>query len=274
MKLSTLILTAAGLAVASAQYGCNVDKVICCVNNYRAKYGLKPLNKDSSICRACQKHSQYMSGRRSLDHSGSGGSSAGTRMRGEGVDVGGWAENIASGQKTEDAVCAAWIKSAGHRRNIVGNYDAVCVARYGDYWTQDFVNYSGSGNAVPVRCSGSAPVSTPHTTTTSPSSGGHVTYRKVLYRKVYSSNGHLYYKYYYKLVPVYTRSYHDASGDDYTDTPKYDYSDVKDVAADYEPEGDYDGTETVEYDDTAPAAEEPHYYKPKCTPKTEPTSGY
>jgi hypothetical protein len=264
MKLTILALTAAGLAVANAQFGCHVEQVICCVNSYRAKYGLKPLNMDTTICRACQKHSQYMAGRGSLDHSGSGGSDAGDRMRREGVKVGGWAENIASGQKTEDAVCAAWIKSPGHRRNIVGNYDAVCVARYGDYWTQDFAKYTGYGNASPVRCNGgSAPVSSAPTpkapTSTAPSSGKTLTYRKVVFRKVVRSNGRLVYRYYYKLVPVYVRTYHDAEGE-YTDTVKpdsYDLTDVQDVADDYEP------TEPYQTDDVE--------YKPKCT-AVEPAS--
>jgi len=303
MKLTTLVLTAAGLAVANAEFGCNVERVICGVHNYRAKYGLKPLNMDSRICRACQKHSQYMASRHSLDHTGSGGSSAGTRMRREGVSVGGWAENIASGQKTEDAVCAAWIKSAGHRRNIVGNYDAVCVARYGDYWTQDFVSYSGGySNASPVRCSGSAPVSNykPPTSTrpistkptftrpisTKPTSTRPTStkptsvsptmgYRKVLYRKLYVSDGRHYYKYYYKYEPIYTHAYHDAEGDHVKDAhydaePTYDLTEVQDVADEYEPEGQYE-TDVVEHTETKP--EESHY-RPKCPPKLEPTAAY
>jgi hypothetical protein len=270
MKLTTLALAVTGFAVANAQFGCNVDKVICCINNYRAKYGLKALNKDTAICRACQQHSQDMSRRHNLDHDGANGSSAGTRMRNQGVSVGAWAENIASGQKTEEAVCAAWIKSPGHRRNIVGDYDAVCVARYGDYWTQDFVNYSGSGGGTPVRCNGgSAPVashtspstgtpptvaSTPSTVTRTPSTVARTpstvtSYRKVLYRKTYVSDGHTVVKYYYKLVPVHTRAYHDAEGDHTHDTP-YDVTDVQDVAEDYEPEDTY---ETA----IEPAADEP-----------------
>jgi hypothetical protein len=277
MKLTTLVLTAAGLAVANAQFGCHVEKVICCVNNYRAKYGLKPLNMDTTICRACQKHSQDMASRHTLDHNGSGGSDAGDRMRSAGVKVGAWAENIASGQKTEEAVCAAWIKSPGHRRNIVGSYDAVCVARYGDYWTQDFAKYTGYGNATPVRCSGSAPVASAPSapTATAPSSGKTLTYRKVVYRKLFRSNGRLFYKYYYKLVPVYTRTYHSAEGDynavDAVKPDSYDTSDVKDVAEDYEPTEPYQ-TDDVEYTATEPTAEEP-VYKPKCS-AVEPAANY
>jgi len=266
MKLSILALTAAGLAVVNAQFGCHVEKVVCCVNNYRARYGLKPLKMDTVICRACQRQSQYMASRHSLSHTGSGGSNAADRMRSAGVPVSSWAENIASGQKTEEAVCAAWIKSPGHRRNIVGNYDAVCVARYGDYWTQDFVGYSGSGSGagVPVRCSGSAPVSSAPTT---PSPGTTLTYRKVLYRRLVRVNGRLYYRYYYKLVPVYVRTFRDASGEyeaPAVEPDSYDLTDVQDIAGDHVPEGSY-LTEDVD-----PASGEP-VHKPKC-PAVEPAS--
>jgi len=266
MKLTTLALAlaAAGLAVTNAQFGCNVERVICCVNNYRAKYGLRALRKDSAVCRACQKHSQYMASRHDLAHTGYGGSDAGDRMRREGVDVGGWAENIASGQKTEDAVCAAWIKSAGHRRNIVGNYESVCVARYGDYWTQDFVNYnSGYGISTAVRCSGSAPVSSTTTTTSTT-----YTYRRVLYRRLISINGSLYYRYYYKLVAV--PVFHDAHGDMVDDSTSddmlpdsFDLTQVEDIASEPENPELYLTTD-VDYTETAPASEPISVYKPKC----------
>jgi len=265
MKLTILALTAAGFAVANAQYGCNVDTVTCCINSYRAKYGLKPLGVDTRICRASLLHSQDMASRHVLDHKGANGNSGGDRMHSQGVNCGAWAENIADGQKTEAAVCAAWIASPGHRRNIVGDYDGVCTARYGDYWTQDFAKYNGQNPSSPVSCNGAAPVSNTNyqqqqqqpPTGTAPAQG--TTYRKVLYRKLLYSNGHYFYQYYYKLIPVYVRSYHDASGD-YTPTPSpqysgqpdsYDLSDVQDVAADYEPSGQYE-TDTVPYSKCTP----------------------
>jgi len=261
MKLTAaLLLAATGFAVANAQYGCDGSRVGCCVNNYRAKYGLKPLGTDPRLCKAALLHSQAMAGANDLQHNSANGQTPGDRMRAQGVQCGGWAENIASGQPTEDAVCAAWIASPGHRRNIVGNYDAVCTARSGSYWTQDFAKYSGGDQSSPIRCNGAAPVSQHPSSYQQPTTSyqqpqqSHpsvtLTYRKVLYRQLLYSNGHYFYKYYYKLVPVYIRSYHDASGN-YTAPAdvapdSYDLADVQDVSADYTPQGQYETT-TVPY---------------------------
>ena len=86
-----------------------------------------------------------MAGIQNLTHTGSGASSPGDRMKAAGYDVsGGWAENIARGYTTADAVMQGWMGSTGHRANILNcslKAIGVGVARSKDgqlYWTQDF----------------------------------------------------------------------------------------------------------------------------------------
>ncbi len=50
-----------------------------------------------------------------------------TRVRRNGVE-GGAAENIARGQPDVDTVMSVWIRSAGHRKNMLGEFDHVGVA--------------------------------------------------------------------------------------------------------------------------------------------------
>ena len=50
------------------------------------------------------------------------------------------AENVAAGYNTAKGVVDGWMRSAGHRRNILGNYTHMGVGEYGGYWVQIFVN--------------------------------------------------------------------------------------------------------------------------------------
>merc|ERR1711963_942203 len=54
-----------------------------------------------------------------FSHPGSDGSSVGVRVSREGYSWRAVAENIAKGQRDAQAVVRAWMRSAGHRRNIL-----------------------------------------------------------------------------------------------------------------------------------------------------------
>ena len=50
-----------------------------------------------------------------------------------------YGENIATGYRTEKEVVKGWIASPGHCKNIMSKlYKEMGVARYGNYWTQEF----------------------------------------------------------------------------------------------------------------------------------------
>ncbi|WP_425256759.1 CAP domain-containing protein [Rubrivivax sp. RP6-9] len=103
-----------------------------------------PLAWNNALAQAALVHSDDMVAGDFFSHTGSDGSSAGTRAAAAGYSAGTWGENIAAGQPTVAAVMQAWMASPGHCANILrASYRDIglaCVAgtgdsRYGTYWT-------------------------------------------------------------------------------------------------------------------------------------------
>ena len=78
-----------------------------------------------------------------FSHTSLDGRSPWDRIEAQGYTAGS-GENIAAGQSTPAAVMDAWMKSTGHRANILNCSSraiGVGIGRggsYGTYWTQDF----------------------------------------------------------------------------------------------------------------------------------------
>ncbi|MCL2420330.1 MAG: CAP domain-containing protein [Defluviitaleaceae bacterium] len=115
-------------------------------NMERARHGLLPLAWDSDLARAALLHSMDMGINRFVSHVGSDGLSFAGRVR-QASPQKIWAgENIAAGINTPERTIEAWMRSPGHRVNIlnenfthmgVGLY--ICEAsRWGVYITQKF----------------------------------------------------------------------------------------------------------------------------------------
>ena len=87
-------------------------------NQHRAQAGCAKVRTDGKLARAARNHSAWMARTGTFSHVGVRGSSFVTRAK-----VAGYAsprsENIAWGQRTGAAVVSAWMKSPGHRANIV-----------------------------------------------------------------------------------------------------------------------------------------------------------
>jgi uncharacterized protein YkwD len=119
------------------------DQVVTLVNVERAKARCAPVHVSASLTRAARAHSADMARYSYFSHTSRDGRSPWQRIRVQGYHYGS-AENIAAGQTTAKAVMAAWMKSAGHRKNILtcsNKAIGVGVARggyYRIYWTQDF----------------------------------------------------------------------------------------------------------------------------------------
>lgn len=121
------------------------DEVLALTNAERAKEGCAALKGNAKLRTAARDFSADMARNNYFSHTGRDGSSPGERMKRAGYDTSrGWAENIASGYRTPQAVMDGWMNSDGHRRNIL-NCDlkslGVGAARVGTgqiYWTQDF----------------------------------------------------------------------------------------------------------------------------------------
>jgi uncharacterized protein YkwD len=125
------------------------DEVIVLVNQERASNGCPALVKNDALTNAAQGHSTDMALNDFFSHTGSDGSSPGTRATRVGYS---WSlgENIAAGQSTPQHAVQDWMNSPGHRANIlncsfsdtgVGYYyranDPGSVT-YRHYWTQMF----------------------------------------------------------------------------------------------------------------------------------------
>jgi uncharacterized protein YkwD len=97
------------------------DAVVGSVNAHRANAGQRRLVVDSRLTSAAQSHANDMANRQVMTHTGSNGSSAGQRIAVYGYGASTWGENVAAGQTTPAEVVDAWMRSAGHRANILGN---------------------------------------------------------------------------------------------------------------------------------------------------------
>lgn len=104
------------------------------LNGERAANGLGSLVPDARLARAAQAHARDMVAQDYFSHEGANGSRFTDRARAAGYSCAA-AENIAFGQRSEQAVLAEWMASPGHRRNILIR-DAVQfgLGREGNMW--------------------------------------------------------------------------------------------------------------------------------------------
>jgi uncharacterized protein YkwD len=121
------------------------DSVLTQTNAARAQAHCAPLRMDPKLLAVARLHSADMAQNNYFNHTSPDGRDPGQRMQAAGYDLsGGWAENIAVGYDSPDAVMQGWLASTGHKENILNcSFKAlgVGVARGADgrlYWTQDF----------------------------------------------------------------------------------------------------------------------------------------
>jgi len=123
------------------------NDVLAATNAERAKAKCTALTMDDRLRTAAQVHSADMASYAYLSHTGHDGSDPVSRMRDAGYTITpaiGWAENVARGYPSVEAVMTAFMASPDHRANILNcsmKTIGVGVARSvaGElYWTQDF----------------------------------------------------------------------------------------------------------------------------------------
>jgi uncharacterized protein YkwD len=130
------------------------DRVLDLANQERASRGLAPLSLSAELQSAARGYAAAMAGGGFFGHDGPDGSTPGSRIEAAGYR--GWtfyAENIAAGQGSPEAVMAAWMNSDGHRKNLldprareigIGHVFAGGT-RFGHFWVQDFGARPGAG---------------------------------------------------------------------------------------------------------------------------------
>ena len=118
--------------------------VLDLVNAQRAGAGCKPLAVNATLVTVARAHSTDMATRGFFSHDNPDGLSPFDRMRRAGYNGSTMGENIAAGYATAAAVMDAWMKSPGHRANILNCRFAeigigyAAGGPYRTYWTQDF----------------------------------------------------------------------------------------------------------------------------------------
>jgi uncharacterized protein YkwD len=123
-------------------------QVLALTNQERTKAGCGPLRTNSALIKAAEAHAADMVDRHYFAHDSLDGRSPFDRMQAAGFKGGSMAENIAVGYSSAAAVVNGWMKSPGHRQNILNcsysmigiGYDSGQVKpEWGNgSWVQDF----------------------------------------------------------------------------------------------------------------------------------------
>ncbi|MGW6708690.1 sigma-70 family RNA polymerase sigma factor [Streptomyces sp. NPDC054956] len=118
-------------------------QVIALVNSERAAAGCGPLKEDAQLRTAAQGHSDDMAARDFFSHTNPDGADPGKRTTAAGYRWSTYGENIAMGQQTPAQVMDSWMKSQGHRENILNcSFKDIGVGIHqgpgGPWWTQNF----------------------------------------------------------------------------------------------------------------------------------------
>ncbi len=123
------------------------DEAISLINTERQKQNLSPVVYSEKLYKASLTHNTMM-----IDCAKKYGNNSCfthtvtllneqtllTRVKAAGYNAQAVAENIAWGYSTSGGIIGAWMASAGHRGNILGNYKDIGCSYVAPYWTCDF----------------------------------------------------------------------------------------------------------------------------------------
>ena len=133
-------------AVGSSAASTYIARVVALTNTQRRMHGCRALTVNATLTRVAQVHTTDMAAHNYFSHYSRNGASPSDRMTAAGYRYSYAAENIAAGQPNADVVMVAWMKSPGHRANILNchltqigvGYSVNPGSTYNTYWTQDF----------------------------------------------------------------------------------------------------------------------------------------
>ncbi|WP_298713734.1 CAP domain-containing protein [Chitinophaga sp.] len=120
------------------------EDILFFVNKFRRTKGLKPLALNSVLSKEARGHSKAMaSGKTGFGHEGFE-----SRIDDISKSIGtvrAAAENVAYGNLSAEAVVDGWIKSPGHRKNMLGDFNLIGIGTAKGkgnivFFTQIFVN--------------------------------------------------------------------------------------------------------------------------------------
>ncbi|WP_019891191.1 CAP domain-containing protein [Streptomyces purpureus] len=119
------------------------QQIVDMVNAERAKSGCGPVTANSKLTKAAQRHSDDMAARDYYAHSTPEGVGPGERITAAGYRWSTYGENIFKSPKDARTAMAGWMKSPGHRDNILNcSFKEIGVGinlrSNGPWWTQNF----------------------------------------------------------------------------------------------------------------------------------------
>jgi|GEM_PF-3266772 Uncharacterized protein with SCP/PR1 domains len=112
------------------------EAILRSINLHRREAGLPELTLNARLSAAAQAHSEWMARERRLEHRGRGNTDPGERIEQAGYRWAVYAENLAQGAATPDEAVGMWLRSPGHRRNLLkADVTQIGVGKAGRYWT-------------------------------------------------------------------------------------------------------------------------------------------
>lgn len=102
-----------------ARSDADTQRMVSLVNAQRATHGLPALRTSGKLARAAQAHACDNAVRVSYSHYGSDGSDLGMRLRRVGYRLSTAAENTGLGFSDPEQLVSYWMKSPGHKANIL-----------------------------------------------------------------------------------------------------------------------------------------------------------
>ena len=112
-------------------------------NKERAKENLPPLKLEAKLSEAALVHAKDMAEHEVMSHDGSDGSTPKQRVVNAGYHFLASGENVARGYDNVSGVMQGWMDSPPHRKNILGDYSEIGLARVDGkdgkpYWCAEF----------------------------------------------------------------------------------------------------------------------------------------
>jgi serralysin len=118
------------------------QQILDLANQQRKAYGLPELSANPKLCEAARSHSTTMATWRRIGHN-IDGKDPGYRIAMTGFAHAGYSENVAAGQSSPADAIMSWLRSSGHRANLLGRHmqtgiGIVTAADGTKYYTQVF----------------------------------------------------------------------------------------------------------------------------------------
>jgi len=156
LLIAAILLCGIAIPVAAAPKTIDTtgfaEEMLRLVNAERARAGLAALGSTSALNAAAQKRAEEITVR--VSHTRPDGRDCFTVFADYGVEASHRGENLAAGYKTPAEVMAGWMKSSGHKKNILGDFNklgvGITVKNGTIHWVQLFMREGARKTPAPA----------------------------------------------------------------------------------------------------------------------------